>query len=116
MKHPKLLYGFMAGLGIVLLSIFFMIIADGAIYDYVWELFSPIQHLLTCFLWFCLLGGTSFLTVGIVGVGRQYIENSQNPFTRRRVDSFTIVAVMIILSVVFGLFLYFWMGALTVGF
>ncbi len=57
-----------------------------------------------------------FLTVGIVGIGRQYLMNSPNPFTRRRIDSFTIVAVTIILSVIFGLFLYFWMGALTIGF
>lgn len=113
-KHFRL-YVFFTILGIVLLSILFKILADRAFGNYVWSLFSNIQHLLTCLWCFCVLGGPLFLAVGIVGIGRQYLMNSPNPFTRRRVDSFSIVAVMIILSVVFGLFLYFWMGALTVA-
>lgn len=115
MKHPKLLYGFITVIGIVLLSILFTIMADDALYDYIWGLLSSIQHLMTFFGMFCLLGGTFFLTTGIVGIGRHYLRNSPNQFTRLDLDSFTILAVVSILSVVFGLFLYFWMGALTAG-
>ncbi len=114
--HAKLLYGLLAVLGIIFLATVFAIMADDAIYIYVWEFFSPIQHLMTFLWWFWLLGGIFFLTAGIVGIGRQYLVNSPNPFTRRRVDSFTIVAVMIILSVVFALFCYFWMGMLEIGY
>ena len=116
MKYPKLVYGFIAVLGAAFVIIFF-----SDLYLYSIGLESILTSLSDtqlglCFVWFCLLGGTFFLKAGIVGIRRQYLMNSPNPFTRRHVDSFTIVVVMIILSVVFGLFLYFWMGALTVGY
>lgn len=108
LKHAKLLYGLLAVLGIIFLATFFTILADKAIYSHVWEFFSPIQHLMTFLGWFWLLGGTFFLTVGIVGIGRQYLRNSK--------DSFTMIAIILTPLIVFGLFCYFWMGALEVGY
>ncbi len=114
MRHPKLVYGFMAALGIVLLSILFATMADATFYDYAWGLFSSMQGLLTSFLWFCLLGGAFFSIVGIVGIGRHYLRNRSNSLD---VDSFTVIAVNLILLVVFGLYFYFvFMAALTIGF
>ncbi len=116
LKYAKRLYGLFAVLGIIFLALFFTILADKAIYIYVWEFFSPIQHLMTFLAWFWLLGGTFFLTAGIVGIGRQYLVNSPNPFTRRRVDSFTMLAVILIPLIVFAVFWYFWMGMLEIGY
>ncbi len=113
LKHAKLLYGLLAVLGIVFLATVFTIMADKAIYNYVWEFFSPIQHLMTFLGWFWLLGGTFFLTAGIVGIGRQYLRNSKNPFA---LDSFTILAIVLVPSIVFALFNYLWMGAIEVGY
>ncbi len=116
LKHAKLLYGLLAVLGIVFLAIVATLMTNDAIFNYVWEFFSPIQHLMTFLWWFWLLGGTFFLTAGIVGIGRQYLVNSPSPFTRRRVDSFTMLAIIVIPLIVFAVFWYFWMGMLEVGY
>jgi hypothetical protein len=106
MKHPRL-FGFITVLGIVLLIIFFTIMFDDAIYNYIWELLSPIQHLLTCLLWFCLLGGPFLLIVGIVGIGRQHFKNEGNLFT--------VLTVEIVPLLVFFLFYLLSSSALPIG-
>jgi len=117
MKHSKLVYGFIAVLGAAFVIMFFA----GFYSKYYIGLENilaslPDTQLGFYFVLFCLFGGTVFLTAGIVGIGRHYIKNSEDPFTRRRADSFTVLAVIFILSVVFGLFLYLWMGALTIAY
>jgi hypothetical protein len=114
MEHSKSLFGFVAVLGAASVTIFF-----AGFYSYSIGLENilaslPNTQLGFYFVSFCLLGGTVFLTAGTVGIGRQYLKNSKNPVTRRRANSFTILAVISILSVVFGLFSCSWMGALTV--
>ncbi len=113
LKYAKLLYGLFAVIGIIFLIIFFTILADEAIYIYFWEFFSPIQHLMTFLGWFWLFGGTFFLTAGIAGIGRQYLGNNQNPSA---LGSFTLLAIVLVPSIVFALFCYFWMGAIEVGY
>jgi hypothetical protein len=105
-KHFRL-YGFFTVLGIVLLIIFFTIMFDDAIYNYIWELLSPIQHLLTCLLWFCLLGGPFLLIVGVVGIGRQHFKNEGNLFT--------VLTVEIVPLLVFFLFYLLSSAALPIG-
>ena len=120
MKHSKLLFGFLTLLGAAFVTFFFAM-PNWSLAD-CHELLALVhsQQLLanisTGILAFCLFGGIVFLTVGICGIGRQYLKNSPNPFTCRSADSFAVLFLILILSVVFGLFLYFWMGALTVGF
>ena len=109
MKHSRLLFGFMTVLGIALLSIFFTVTADGAIYIYIWGLLSSIQHLFTFFGWFCLLGGTVLLTAGICGIGRQYFRDDFR-------DLFSLFAVLVIPFCITFAFLAIWMGALTIAY
>ncbi len=116
LKHAKLLYGLLAVLGIIFLAIVATLMTNDAIFNYVWELFSPNQHLLTFLGLFWLFGGTFFLTTGIVGIGRQYLMSSPSPITRRRADSFTMLAIILIPLIVFAVFWYFWMGMLEIGY
>ena len=112
MKHSIILFGFLTVFGLILLITLFAVASWNSIhYGSGENVILPLD-----FIWFSLVGGTVLLTAGICGIGRHYLRNSPNQFTRIDLDSFTILAVVSILSVVFGLFLYFWMGALTVGF
>lgn len=108
-KHSRFFW-FITVLGIVLVAIVFTIMFDNAIYNYIWELLSPIQHLLTCLLWFCLLGGPFFLTVGIVGIGRQYIKDKDNR------KPFTVIAVVIIQFCILFAFLAILRASLPIGY
>ena len=112
MKHSRILFGFLTVFGLILLITLFAVASWNSIhYGSGENVILPLD-----FIWFSLVGGTVLLTAGIGGIGRQYFRNSQNPFTRRSADSFAVLSVILVLSVVFGLFLYFWMGALRVGF
>ncbi len=103
MKHSRILFGFLTVFGLILLITLFAVASWNSIhYGSGENVILPLD-----FIWFSLLGGTVLLTAGTCGIGRQYLMNSPNPFTRRHAGSFSIVAVTIILSVVFGLFLYF---------
>ena len=71
MKHSKLLFGLVAVLGAAFVTIFFAGL-------YLWSIgleniltLLPNTQLGLCFVLFCLLGGTSLLTVGICGIERQ---------------------------------------------
>ncbi len=79
MKHPAFILGFIAVLGIVLLTIFFAILyqknfGSGSTFASLLSipLFTPI------FL-FCLPGGTVLLTAGIWGIGKQYSKEQRKP-------------------------------------
>jgi hypothetical protein len=72
-KRHRLLFGLVTVLGIVFLTSYFVVTWSSAISEAVstflslqlWNLFVP----------FCLLGGISFLTVGLIGLGRQRLWN-----------------------------------------
>ena len=78
MKHPKLLFGFFAVSGIVLLAWFLL-----NLYLSLIESLSVLPSLPSTELgvWSILLVGIVFLTVGMVGLGRQYFKNRRNLLT-----------------------------------
>ena len=63
------------------------------------------------FVFFCLLGGPVFVTVGILGIGRKYLNNNQNLFNVLAL--FTIIAIPLC---IFALVCYSLASAVTVGF
>ena len=76
MKYSKLLFGFIAILGIVFLTL----VLAGLYLDYV-DAASILASLNSRLgLWF-VLGGIVFLTVGVIGMGRQHFKNHRNIFT-----------------------------------
>jgi len=76
MKHSKLLFGFIAILGIAFLTL----VLASLYSDYV-DAVSILASLNSQLgLWF-VLGGIIFLTVGVIGMGRQHIKNHKNIFT-----------------------------------
>jgi len=112
MKHYKLLFGFFTVFGQILLTTLFAVASWNSIhYGSGDNVILPFD-----FIWFSLVGGAILFTVGTCGIGRQYLRNSQNPFTRRSADLYVVLAAILILSAVSGLFLHFWMGTLTIGF
>jgi hypothetical protein len=98
-KHSRLLFGFMTVLGIVSLT---MVLASTYLnyVDAVCILASLPPSQLG--IWFALGCGIVFLTVGILGIGRQYLKNSKDPFTRRRAGSFTVLALILVPSLAFA--------------
>jgi len=81
-KHSKL-FGFITVLGIVFVAVFSTILYWGAASsDELLELYAlvPITYLYYLMLFFPI-GGTVFLIVGILGIGRQYFKNHRNLFT-----------------------------------
>ena len=76
MKYSRLLFGFIAVLGIVFLAL----VLAGLYLDYV-DAVSILASLNSQLgLWF-VLGGIVFLTVGVIGMGRQHFKNHRNLFT-----------------------------------
>ena len=67
--------------------------------------------LMGAFGFFCLLGGPVFVTVGILGIGRKYLNNNQNLFNVLAL--FTIIAIPLC---IFALVCYSLASAVTVGF
>jgi hypothetical protein len=67
--------------------------------------------LMGAFIFFCLLGGPVFVTVGILGIGRKYLKNNQNFFIVLAL--FTIIAIPLC---IFALVCYSLASAVTVGF
>jgi hypothetical protein len=81
-KHSRLLFGFIAALGIIFVTVFFTIIHWASIYS---EKILIVEALLPYpyqgyFMLFSLIGGTVFLTIGLLGVGREYFKNHGNMF------------------------------------
>ncbi len=72
MKHPKLVNGFVAVLGIVLLTIFFLILRT--LFGVPFGMFElwVFSSLLVCFVINGIIG-----TAGILGVGRRYFKDNQ---------------------------------------
>jgi hypothetical protein len=84
MKHSKL-FGFIAVLGAVFVTTFSTVLylsytTDlGEILSSVWS--SPFLSLLfNALMFFLLIGGTVFVTVGVLGVGTRYFKNHRNQF------------------------------------
>ena len=97
MKHPRL-YGFITVLGIVLLTVFFAILYQknfGSESTFASlssiPLFTPVS-------WFCLSGGTVFLTAGIWGIGKHYSKNNESLFA--------LYAIQLILACFFFLYIF----------
>jgi hypothetical protein len=72
-KRHRLLFGLVTVLGIVFLSLFLVVTRASAISE-------AVSTFLSLQLWnfvvpFCLLGGIIFLTVGLIGLGRQRLWN-----------------------------------------
>ena len=95
MKHSRLLFGFFMVLGIVFLTLLLAGMYLNAI-DAVSILASLFYSELVP--WFALGGGIVFLTVGIVGIGRQHFKNHRNLFTA--------LAVLLIPSLTFATMLF----------
>jgi len=77
MKHPKLVYGFIAVLGIVILAL----AIAGAYLNQI-DAVSILASLASTEFWLCfVLGGIVSLTVGVLGIGRQHLKNHRNLFT-----------------------------------
>ena len=96
MKYPGILFVFVAVLGIVLVSILLT-----ALYSDVIGLDNMLTSLPTMpIFWISMLGGTILLTVGIIGIGRQFFEDEN----KRRL--FTFYAIIIIPSVILILINY----------
>jgi hypothetical protein len=116
MKHPKLLFGFITALGIFLMGFCFLM-PNWTLADYYPMLAyfhsqSDLNAISTQILVVSFVSGIFFLSVGTYGIGNQYLH-----FEKIARKDLQLLAVAIILAVVvFGLFWYFWMGALTVGF
>ena len=110
MKHSKLLYGFIAVLGIIFVTTFLAFLyCDLYLNQSIWlELFPP-YVLRGIFGSFLLFGGPSFLIVGILGIGTQCFENHKNLFV-----VLTVVLVPLFISILIFLMAFF--APLTVGF
>jgi len=104
MKHSKVFW-FITVLGIIFVMILFVLFAG--LLDMLWLL--P-YNLGVGFWLFCLFGGPVFLTIGILGIGRQYLENNKSLFTL-----LVLLAVVVIPLSIFACFYYLWISALTVG-
>ena len=75
MNYSRLIFGFIAVLGIVFLAL----VLAGLYLDYV-DAVSILASLNSQLgLWF-VLGGIIFLTVGVIGMGRQHFKNHRNLF------------------------------------
>jgi hypothetical protein len=111
LKHPKLVLGFIAVLGVVFL-VFSAIpwsLADWfdlLAYVHSQQLLANISSDLKLFFF---LSGTFFLTTGVCGIGKQYFFKNMS----RRLFWFHVVLVPLLF---FGLFFYFWIGTLTIGY
>jgi hypothetical protein len=111
-KHPKVVYGFIAALGVVFL-IFSAIpwsLADW--FDLLalvhsQSLLNDVSSNIRTFLFF--FGGTFLLSLGVCGIGKQYLFRNMS----RRLFWFHVVLVPLL---IFGLFFYFWTRALTIGY
>ena len=111
MKHPKLVYGFFAVLGVV--SLIFVAL-PWSLADW-FDLLALVhsQSLLNDvssnlrILFF--IGGAFSLALGVCGIGKQYFFKSMS----RRLFWFHVVLVPLL---IFGLFFYFWIGTLTIGY
>ena len=108
MKHSKLLFGLVAVLGAAFVTIFFAGL-------YLWSIgleniltLLPNTQLGLCFVLFCLLGGTSLLTVGLCGIERQYLRNNQ--------DLLTILTAIAVPSFIIIPYFYWLLSSVTVNF
>ena len=102
-KHSTLIFGFIAALGIVILTFFFTAvylartyssgiltieaIIPGSIFGHFWVLF--------------LIAGTGFLIVGILGIGRQRLKTKKTLFTVLTVALAPILVISLFFSVIF---------------
>lgn len=94
MKHPELLFGFVAFLGAVILTTFFTLIAVKG--------FSPMDpnyllplNSLNNVMWFLLIGGTFSLIAGIVGIVRQDFNSQRSLFAALIVISIPVLVIAI---------------------
>jgi hypothetical protein len=99
MKHVNLLFGFLTVLGLVLVTIlltigYWAITLSEKILIVNALLPSPYQNY---FAAFSLIGGTGFLTVGILGIGRRYFKN--------HTVKFFFTAVLVPLTILISFFL-----------
>ena len=81
-KHSRLLFGFIAVLGTIFVTAFFTIIYWSRTYSekiLIVEALIPLPYQ-NYFMLFSIIGGTIFLTVGVLGIGRQYFKNHSNAF------------------------------------
>lgn len=101
-------YGFIAGIGVVFLSVFPIILYWGSLSVEVARFFM--ENPAVGFLVFIvsLFGGTGLLTSGVCGIARQYFKNNQGLFT--------ILVAISIPSLILTPFLYWFLSLLPVGF
>ena len=82
-KYSKLLFGSLTVLGAVFVALFFMLFY----WLNTWSIeILAIKNSLSLsqfnfLMQFSLIGGTGFLTVGLSGVGRQFVKNRKNRLT-----------------------------------
>ena len=106
-KHCRL-FGFITVLGIAFLGVFFAILYWSGQSAELTRFFmsTPLVGLLLFIIF--LFGGTAIFTVGICGILRHYFKHNQNLFT--------ILAAILIPSLVLLPLCYLWLSPLTVGF
>jgi hypothetical protein len=105
-RHSKT-FGFITVLGIVFLLFLFSMFA-GLLNMFE---FLPYDFRFGSFLFF-LFGGPVFLTVGVLGIGRQYFHNNNQSLFRL----LAVLIVVVIPILIFTYVYYSWMNALTVAF
>ena len=112
MKHPKVVYGFIVALGVVFL-VFSAIpwsLADWfdlLAYVHSQSLLEDVSSGIRTFLFF--FGGMFILALGVFGIGKEFFFKNMS----KRLFWFHVVLVLLI---IFGLFFYSWMNALTIGY
>jgi hypothetical protein len=106
-KHSKLFYSLFGSIAI--LGAIFVTLAYVFLY---WSITGsemlhllPSTPLIVAFLFFGLLGGPVFLTVGILGIGRQYLKKNQSLFTL-----LALLTIIVIPLCIFALFCYTWVS------
>lgn len=88
-KHPNLLYGFTAILGIISLTAFFLIpmffpMSIRLRYSSIFSHFPTLDSVMGVSTWFLFsIVGVVFITAGICGIGSQYLRNRHNLSTQQ---------------------------------
>jgi len=103
------LFGSLAVLGTILVTFAFVFLYWTINGSEMPQLLSSTPFMVA-FSFLCLFGGPVFLTVGILGIGSQYLKNSQNLLVLLAL--FTIIIVPLC---IFALFCYSWIGVLEPG-
>ena len=106
-KHSTM-FKTIAVLGTAFLATFFAVMLVGKYSVEVTGFFMSTYPFASLLIFAVLIGGTSLLTVGVCGMVRQHLRNHQN--------FFTILAAILIPSLILMPLFYYWMSPVTVSF